>query len=244
MRLDKLLSNLKYGTRTEIKKMIKNKLVKVNGEVVRDSSLHIDEYHDVVLVNEQQVHYQKFVYLMLNKPKDYISATTDDYHKTVIDLLDDRFRVYDVYPCGRLDIDTEGLLILSNDGQFAHQLMHPKKEVYKTYHVQVDKAFLPSDIISFKEGLEIFDGNNNKYQTKKALLEILDDKNAYISISEGKFHQVKRMFQKVGKKVLYLKRVQIGKLVLDENLKLGEYKELTNDDKLKLFINEYKLEEF
>ncbi len=244
MRLDKLLSNLKFGTRTEIKKMIKDKLVMVNQVMVRDSNIKIDENHDEILVNGVEVHYQEFAYLMLNKPKNYVCATVDNLHLTVIDLLDETYQVYDVFPCGRLDIDTEGLVILSNDGQFAHKLTHPKKEVYKKYYAEVDSPINEDDIVSFKEGMEILDGNNEVYKTKKALLEIISSDKAYVYICEGKFHQVKRMFEKIGKHVLYLKRESIGKLGLDKKLAIGEYKELYQDDLKYLFENEYKLEEF
>ncbi len=242
MRLDKLLVNLKYGSRTEIKKMIKNKLVTVNNEIVKDSSMHIDENNDLIFVNGKKIRYQKYIYLMMNKPSGYISATFDNRHKTVIDLLDEKISIYDVFPCGRLDIDTEGLLILSNDGQFAHQLTHPKKAIYKTYYVELNKSLYESDVRLFKEGMEILDGNNEPYMTKKAILEIVDDKKAYVSITEGKFHQIKRMFQKVNKVVTYLKRVQIGSLKLDDNLSLGAYKELSKQELDLLFINENKLE--
>lgn len=230
MRIDKFLANLKYGSRNEIKKILKEKQVTVNGKIITDASFHIDEEKDKVTIYGDEVFYQKYIYLMLNKPKGYISATFDNYHKTVIDLLDDRYKIFDPFPCGRLDIDTEGLLILSNDGQFAHKLTHPKKEIYKTYYVETDKAINISDKSAFYEGLDILDGNNKLYRTKKAYLEIIDDNKAYVSIAEGKFHQIKRMFTERGKKVIYLKRIRIGELKLDEKLALGEVKELSNDD--------------
>ncbi|HEY8365067.1 MAG TPA: pseudouridine synthase [Haloplasmataceae bacterium] len=244
MRLDKFLANLKYGSRSEIKKILKSNLVKVNDEIVRDGSIHIDELNDIIFINGIRVNYQKYHYLMMNKPEGYISATFDNYHKTVIDLLDEKVRLLNVYPCGRLDIDTEGLLILSNDGNFAHKITHPKKEIYKKYYVEVDKSIYEDDIIAFQNGLNILDGNNKPYQTKKAKLEKITNTCCYVYISEGKFHQIKRMFMKLDKKVLYLKRVQIGKLKLDDSLKLGQYKELNENDIELLFQNESKMEEF
>lgn len=242
MRLDKLLANLKYGTRTEIKKIIKDKNVLVNNKVVKDGSIHVNPNKDVISIYDEIIEYKEYIYMMMNKPSGYISATIDNMHKTVIDLLSDSERVYDVFPCGRLDIDTEGLIILANDGKFAHRLLHPKKEIYKKYYVEVDKDLEPEDIIAFKNGLEIYDGNNELYKTKKALLEIIAKDKAYVYICEGKFHQVKRMFQKVGKQVIYLKRISIGKLALDDSLLPGKYKELNEDEIKLLFKNEYKLE--
>ncbi len=243
MRVDKLLSHMKYGSRKEIKKAIKNKLLTVNNEIIINSGYQVDEKKDIIIFNGERVHYKQYVYIMLNKPKGYISATNDRYHKTVIDLLD-KTHIYDVFPCGRLDIDTEGLLILSNDGQFAHQLTHPKKEIYKTYYVEVDKPLLIQDIKHFKEGIYILDGIKKLYKTKKALLEIKDEYKALVSISEGKYHQVKRMFQKLGYKVKYLKRIKIGKLLLDDNLSIGEYRELKKHEISLLFENENKMEEY
>lgn len=244
MRLDKLLANLKYGTRNEIKKMIKNKIIMVNGNIVNDSSLHVDEENDNITVNGKKVNYRENIYLMLNKPKGYISATFDNYHKTVIDLIAREDRIYNIFPCGRLDIDTEGLLILTNDGKFAHKLMHPKKEVSKTYYAEVEKTLTNNDISLFSSGLEILAGNNKSYKTKKAILQIITGNSCYVTISEGKFHQVKRMFNKVNNKVIYLKRIKIGSLKLDDELKPGEYKELSESEIKLLFDNQYKLEEY
>ncbi|MDF2699719.1 MAG: rRNA pseudouridine synthase [Haloplasmataceae bacterium] len=238
MRIDKLLSNLKYGTRNEIKKIIKEKQVKVNDVIVKDSGLQVDVLTDQITIFDQIIEYKEFVYLMLHKPKGYISATEDNMHKTVIDLIDDDFKIFDPFPCGRLDIDTEGLIILSNDGQFAHKMLHPKKEIYKKYYAEVDGVIENSDVDAFYQGLEILDGENKPYVTKKAKLDIITENKAYVYICEGKFHQVKRMFQKCNKRVTYLKRESIGKLKLDENLQLGDYRELHKNELDLLFENE------
>lgn len=243
MRLDKFLSNLKYGSRKEVKKILKKEHVKVNGKIVTDGSFHIDPKNDLVTINDKKIYYQKYLYLMLNKPQGYISATYDNYHKTIIDLLDDKYKRFQLFPCGRLDIETEGLIILTNDGEFAHKLMHPKKEIYKTYYVEVEKALSDDDKYAFYQGLEILDGNNQIYQTKRAYLNIIDKYKATVSIAEGKYHQVKRMFKKRGNKVIYLKRIKIGALSLDEDLKLGEVKELTDKDLALLFIKDNEMEE-
>lgn len=237
MRIDKLLADLKYGSRSEVKKLLKNKSVLVNQQYVTDGGLHINPETDEIIVNGEKIFYKPFVYYMLNKPKGYISATMDGAHRTVLDLLKPEDCRYDVFPCGRLDLDTEGLLILSNDGQFAHRLTHPKKEVYKTYYVEVDKPIEAKDLEIFLSGMTILDGQNEPYTTKRAFLMPLSEKSAKVAICEGKFHQVKRMFAHVGKQVTYLKRVAIGSLMLDEQLGLGEYRELLIEELEKLFYN-------
>lgn len=238
MRLDKLLSNLKYGTRSEIKKIIKDKHVRVNEKVIKTPSLHIDPQKDVIKIFNQVIKYQEFIYLMLNKPNDVISATVDPLHKTVVDLLNEQDRRYEPFPCGRLDLDTEGLIILTNDGSFAHRIMHSKKDINKKYYVEVKEKLSQKDVVLFINGLEIKDGKKEWFKTSPATLEIIDDKKATVSLNEGKFHQVKRMFLKINNEVTYLKRVQIGKLKLDDQLEFGQYRELTPSELQLLFINE------
>jgi 16S rRNA pseudouridine516 synthase len=240
MRLDKLLVELKFGSRKDIKQIVKNKQVTVNDGVVRDSSVHVDPINDVITVFGETIHYKPFFYFMLNKPAGYLSATKDGLHKTVLELLSEDDQKRDVFPCGRLDLDTEGLVILSNDGQFAHQLLHPKKEIYKTYYVEVDGMITEEDQAAFLNGMEILDGQNNPYVTKTAYLEILSPTSAHVSICEGKFHQIKRMFQACDKRVTYLKRLAMGKLKLDPELALGEYREIMEDELALLFENEDK----
>ena len=253
MRIDKLLGNLGYGTRSEIKKLCKQGAVIVNGKEAKKADQHVNPEKDEILFNGELVNYREFVYLMLNKPAGYISATFDRNDATVLDLIDEKYHAFEPAPVGRLDKDTEGLLIITNDGKLTHRVLSPKKHVPKKYYAIVAGNVNSNDIKAFEKGVDIGEG----YITKPASLEIIgqidlddisDEENQekseetninlagedvyeiYLTISEGKFHQVKRMFQSVGKEVLYLKRVQMGGLELDESLELGEYRELTDDE--------------
>ena len=229
MRLDKLLSNMGYGSRKEVKILLKSKAVEVNGLVAKDVSMHVDTDTDEVLVVGEKVVYTEFIYLMMNKPPGVISATEDKHDKTVIDLLDPLSQHFKPFPVGRLDKDTEGLLILTNDGHLTHQLLSPKKHVPKLYFAVIEGRVTEDDVMKFKEGVTLDDG----YFTKPGELTILssgDVSEIELSIMEGKFHQVKRMFESVGKKVTYLKRIRMGSLLLDETLELGEYRHLTEDE--------------
>ena len=238
MRLDKFLANSGIGTRKEVKELLKKRLIKVNDEIVKDGKIHVDENEDTVKYKDEIISYKKFVYIMLNKPNGVISATEDKVHKTVIDLLGDEYRTFEVFPVGRLDIDTEGLLLLTNDGVLSHNLLSPNKHVDKKYYVELEKLLTEMDIAKLEKGVELKD-----FTTKDAKVEIIEngeesDKiRVYITISEGKFHQVKRMFKAVGNEVKYLKRVKMSTLSLDENLKLCEYRELTEDELTKLKEN-------
>lgn len=228
-RLDKILAHMGYGTRKELKKLVREGVVTINGEVVTDSSVHIDPEEDVIQVWEEQVAYRKFIYLMLNKPAGVISATYDSREETVIDLLDEEYLPFKPFPVGRLDKDTVGLLLLTNDGKLAHELTSPRKHVPKTYYAQVEGVVDESDIQAFRLGVKI----EEEYTTKPAVLNILQSGNISeieLTITEGKFHQVKRMFEAVGKKVRYLKRISMGALVLDAELPEGEVRELTEEE--------------
>lgn len=228
-RLDKILSNLGYGTRKEVKMMVKDGLVEVNGKVVKDSSIHVDPEKDEILVDGEKVFYREFIYLMMNKPKGVITATYDDVEKTVLDLIDDEYKVFSPSPVGRLDKDTEGLLILTNDGELNHFLLSPKRHVPKKYYAKVLGRVTEDDVKKFRKGVALDDG----YRTLPSDLEILvsgEVSEIELVIYEGKYHQVKRMFEAVGKKVIYLKRIEFGPLKLDENLGLGEYRELTDEE--------------
>lgn len=226
MRLDKYIANSGIATRGEVKKLLKAGLVTVDGEVIKKGDLHIDENKCRVCVNGEEVNYREFVYLMLNKPQGYVSATEDKHYKTVIDLVPEEYSHFNVFPVGRLDIDTEGLLILSNDGAFAHNMTSPKKNVYKKYFASLSVPAEEKDIEAFKMGMEF-----KEFTAKSAVLEITENpREVYISIAEGKFHQVKRMCERVGKTVEYLKRVSIGKLELDQTLAPGEIRELTEEE--------------
>lgn len=229
MRLDKLLSNMGVGSRKDVKALIKKKNVTVNDTAVKDSSLHVDPEKDVVKVKNETISFQQFVYLMMNKPPGYISATVDDREKTVIDLLPPANRIFKPFPVGRLDKDTEGLLLITNDGELAHQLVSPKKDVDKTYFAKIDGMVTHADVVTFSDGVILDDG----YQSKPAKLEVLQAdtiSEVEITITEGKFHQVKRMFDAVGKKVVYLKRLRMGSLRLDSKLNVGESRELTREE--------------
>lgn len=229
MRLDKLLANMGYGSRKDVKSLLKKKQVFVNAVVVKDGSKHVNPEIDIVEVNGKQVVYKKYIYLMMNKPPGVISATFDHKEKTVIDLLTEEHQYFEPFPVGRLDKDTEGLLLLTNDGELGHRLTSPKKEVGKTYYAKIQGIVTESDVEVFKKGIVIDDG----YQCKPAHLDILrsdEVSEIEITITEGKFHQVKRMFEAVGKKVVYLKRLQMGKLKLDEKLALGKYRELSEEE--------------
>lgn len=231
MRLDKYIANSGVATRGEVKKLLKAGVVTVNGEIQKKGDLHIDENNAKVLINGTEVNYREYIYLMLNKPQGYISATEDKRYKTVLDLVPEEYAHFNVFPVGRLDIDTEGLLLLSNDGAFAHNMTSPKKNVYKKYFAVLSSPAEERDIELFKQGMEF-----KEFRAKSAVLEITQNpKEVYISIAEGKFHQVKRMCERVGKTVEYLKRVSIGGLKLDETLALGEMRELRENETELLF---------
>ena len=227
MRLDKFLSDSTDMSRKDIKQLIRKKAVTVNGSVITKPETQVDE-RDTVTVNGQAVLYKRFIYLILNKPSGYVSATEDKKYPVVTDLVPEEYRHFDVFPAGRLDIDTEGLLILSNDGEFVHGITSPKKNVYKRYFARLDMPAEEADISVFADGMEFKD-----FTAKPAKLEICDEsREAYVEIAEGKFHQVKRMFERVGKTVVYLKRVSIGGLTLPQDLALGEVKEIEYDELL------------
>ncbi|MDM5334807.1 pseudouridine synthase [Ureibacillus composti] len=233
MRLDKLLSNMGYGSRKEVKQLLKQKGVTVDGEVVKDSAMHVDPANQNVSVFGERVEYTEFVYYMMNKPPGVVSATEDLRDQTVIDLLDPLAQHFKPFPVGRLDKDTEGLLLLTNDGNLAHNLLSPKKHVPKTYYAIIDGVVTDQDVEAFKLGVELDDG----YITKPGHLVILKSASTSeieLTIQEGKFHQVKRMFESQGKKVTYLKRLSMGNLELDDSLELGDYRELTAEELNKL----------
>ncbi|WP_100405160.1 pseudouridine synthase [Bacillus solitudinis] len=229
MRIDKLLANMGYGTRKEVKKVLKTGIVQIDGEPVKDAKAQVKPEEQVVTIHGDVVHYQPYIYLMLNKPKGVISATEDEEHETVIDLLAYEHALFQPFPVGRLDKDTEGFLLITNDGKFSHALMSPKRHVTKTYVAVIKGEVTDEDIVAFNEGVVLDDG----YLTKPAHLKILSQaaiSEIELTITEGKYHQVKRMFEAVGKKVTELKRKAIGALELDSTLKLGEYRELSEEE--------------
>lgn len=232
-RLDKILSNMGYGSRKDVKKIIKDGRVKVNNKTCKDNDFKINPYEDLVVIDGIELQYREYIYLMLNKPKDVVSSTDDPISRTVLDLVDEKYLIFNPHPAGRLDKDTEGLILLTNDGQLSHKLLSPKNKIGKTYYVEVEGFLDENYIEKFNEGIILDDG----YKTLPAKLEIIErdfHSKARLTITEGKYHQVKRMFKGLNMEVLYLKRLSIGDLILDENLELGEYRELTEEEVLKL----------
>ena len=229
LRIDKILSNLGYGSRAELKVYCKKGMVKVNDKVISNPGTQVDTDVDKIEFNNEVVNYREFVYIMMNKPDGYLSATFDKRDPIVLDLIDSSYLAFEPFPVGRLDKDTEGLLVLTNDGQLAHRVLSPKKHVPKTYYAKIEGRVTEKDIKAFEAGVTLDDG----YETMPAQLKIIEggeQSEIELTIHEGKFHQVKRMFESVGKKVVYLKRLSMGKLMLDENLGLGEYRELTDEE--------------
>ena len=230
MRLDKYLAEMGVGTRQEVKKQIRQGKVTVNGTVVKAADTKIDETCDEVAIGGRNISYVSYEYYMLNKPGGVVSATEDRRDTTVIDLIKDKKRK-DLFPVGRLDKDTEGLLLITNDGDLAHRLLAPKKHVDKVYYAKIDGMVTEEDVKRFAEGIDI--GAEEEEMTRPAKLDIMksaEESEIRLTIHEGKFHQVKRMFLAVGKEVTYLKRERMGPLCLDENLKPGEYRLLTEEE--------------
>ena len=231
IRLDKFLSEMGVGTRQEVKQYIRKGKVEVDGEIEKRPELKVDETKANVTLDGERIGYASYVYYMLNKPSGVVSATEDKREKTVIDLIKGQKRK-DLFPVGRLDKDTEGLLLITNDGDLAHQLLSPKKHVDKVYRARIEGQVTAEDAALFAKGLEI-DDEDGAWRAMPAKLNILSsgpESVVEITIREGKFHQIKRMFEAVDKKVVYLKRLSMGSLRLDETLALGEYRELTEDE--------------
>jgi len=228
MRLDKFLCETGFGPRSQAKALIKKGFVSVNGEGTKKAEQKIDEKSDRIVCKGQEIVYQKYHYLMLNKPAGVLSATEDSSQKTVLDLVTEKCSSH-LFPVGRLDKDTEGLLLLTNDGELAHRLLAPKSHVDKKYYAKVSGTISEEQVRQFAAGLDI----GEKSCTLPARLEIIKcggESEVYVTIQEGKFHQIKRMFEAVGCHVFYLKRLSMGTLVLDQNLKAGEYRKLTEKE--------------
>ena len=225
MRLDKLLAHMDYGSRKEVKELIRKGYVLVNGNVIKDDDFKVDEINDEINILDSEIKYEEFIYIMLNKPEGYVSATYDFSKPIVLDLIDD-YKKRNLFPVGRLDIDTHGLLLITNDGNLAHRMLSPKSHVDKKYYLKYDGKYNESFIQKFKDGITLDDG----YKCMPAEFIDLGDNEAYIIIREGKFHQVKRMMEAVGCNVTFLKRISFGNLVLDESLKEGKWRHLTNEE--------------
>jgi len=229
-RIDKILSNMGYGTRKEVKELIKSGLVEIEGVVVKDSGQQVEADVQEIKVGGSKLFYKDYIYIIMNKPQGVISATEDSREKTVVDLLPDEFKAFDPFPVGRLDKDTEGLLLLTNDGQLSHRLLSPKKHVPKTYYAKISGRVTEKDVEAFSRGVVLEDG----YKTMPSKLMILESGNTSlieVTIYEGKYHQVKRMFQSVDKEVIYLKRIAMGELKLDGKLETGDFRELSQEER-------------
>ncbi|MBO5337912.1 MAG: rRNA pseudouridine synthase [Lachnospiraceae bacterium] len=228
MRLDKFLCEMNVGTRSQVKDYIRKGMVTVNEQIVKKPEEKIEPSTDVIAFQGERIAYQQYYYYMLNKPAGVVSATKDNMDKTVLELIATKRN--DIFPVGRLDKDTEGLLLLTNDGALAHNMLSPKKHVDKTYLVTIKKELNADEIAALEQGVDIGDDK----LTAPAKVEILDEAHMYLTIHEGRFHQVKRMLKAVNNEVLGLKRIRFGALFLDERLAPGEYRELTSQEVDKL----------
>ena len=238
IRLDKYMADMGAGTRSEVKQLIKKGRVAVDGEIIRQAEYKVDSQNQSVTLDGEVVGYAQYEYFMLNKPAGVVSAVTDNRDTTVVELIKDAKRK-DLFPVGRLDKDTEGLLLITNDGELSHELLSPNKHVEKTYYAKVKGEVTQEDVQAFSEGICLKketlreEKADKDIETKPAKLTILkagEVSEVELTICEGKFHQVKRMFQAVGKEVIYLKRISMGGLMLDESLALGEYRALTEEE--------------
>ena len=226
IRLDKFLSDASPYSRRDVRGLVKRGAVTVNGVPAKTPDMKVDESLDVICVNGETIMYRKFIYLMLNKPQGYLSATEDDRDPVVIDLLPEEYRHFAPFPVGRLDKDTEGLLLLTNDGQFDHELMSPRKNLFKRYYAELDLPAAEEDIAAFASGMEF-----KEFTAKPARLEIdpEDPGKVYVEIAEGKYHQVRRMMASRNMTVLYLERRKEGFLTLGD-LPRGQVRELTEEE--------------
>ena len=238
IRLDKYLSDMGVGTRSEVKKLIAKGEVEKDGMPLKKSDSKIDIDLDMICVSGKRIVYERYFYYMMNKPAGVVCATHDHKERTVLDLLGEHSRK-DLFPVGRLDKDTEGLLLITNNGELAHSLLSPKKHVDKIYYARIEGNVTYKDVELFSKGVDI----GEERLTLPSLLVILasgEISDIQLTIREGKYHQVKRMFQAVGKKVIYLKRIRMGSLVLDETLMPGQYRKLTEEEKEQLCWQEKK----
>ena len=232
-RLDKVISSQLGYSRKEVKELIKRKRVSVNNQLVDKSDYKINPETDKVSVDNQKLTIKKYLYLILNKPKGYVSATTDNKDRTVLDLVPQEYLHRNLFPAGRLDKDTTGLMIITDDGNFAHEILSPKKHVQKTYNVTIDIPVTKEMVDGFQKGV-----NLNDVECKSAKLEITGKYTALVTLTEGRYHQIKRMFGCFKAKVIELERISMGKLTLPDNLKLGECRELTEEELKKILSKE------
>lgn len=235
MRLDKLLSMLNYGSRKDIMKLAKSGVITVNGHTIKNSSVHVDPEQDTIKVEDNEVFYKESLVIMMHKPSGVVSANHDALHKTVFDLLKEPLNRLPLNIAGRLDIDTEGLLILSNDGDIIHHIIHPKKSIYKTYLVHTKEPL--KDISLLLNPMTLMDGRGRPYHVLTPKVKTIEEGIYEVKIKEGKFHQIKEMFKAINHEVIYLKRTKIHELALDETLPKGGYKVLTKDEINKLIAS-------
>ena len=228
-RIDKYISTQTSYSRKDIKILIKNNRVSVNDKIINKSDIKINPELDIIKIDNEELTYKKYIYLVLNKPAGYVSATTDKSMKTVLDLVPDEYKHRNIFPVGRLDKDTTGLMILTDDGDFAHNILSPKKHVKKRYAVTIDIKVTEDMVTSFKNGVVLNDG-----VCQESLLEITGDNTAIVTLTEGKYHQIKRMFGCHKAKVIKLKRISMGSLDLPNDLEEGSCRELTDEELLKI----------
>ncbi len=225
-RIDKILSSALKVSRTDVKKLMKKQNVRINGKRVTDANAKTEPSVDTITLNGQPIIYQKYIYIMMNKPKGVISASEDKNVPTVVDLVPESLKRLGLFPAGRLDADTTGFVLITDDGDFAHKILSPKKHVEKTYHALLEREITDSDIDRFKNGIELKDGT----LCLESKLERIGERYVQVIIHEGKYHQIKRMFAALGNRVIELKRIKIGSLELDESLKEGECREITRTE--------------
>ena len=224
-RLDKIISTQTGYSRKDVKELIKKKRVLVNEKVVTKSDIKVNPETDIILLDGRKINFKKYVYLMLNKPKGYISATEDRTMQTVLDLVPEEYLHRNLFPAGRLDKDTTGLMLITDDGNFAHNILSPQKHVDKTYNVTIDIPLTVEMVEGFKNGIMLNDG-----ECKSAILEINDTYNATVILTEGRYHQIKRMFGCFGAKVIELERTAIGNFKMPNDLQIGECREFTEEE--------------
>ncbi|MEI5994580.1 16S rRNA pseudouridine(516) synthase [Candidatus Enterococcus mansonii] len=230
MRLDKLLEQEKLGSRRKVKALIRSKQVSIDGVICMDESQNVDAALQEISVGKQKIKQKTHVYYMLNKPQGVVTAVKDRDHQTVIDLIERQDQRPGLYPIGRLDRDTEGLLLITDNGQLGYQLLQPHKKVGKRYEVFVNEQLTALDCKAFAEGIVFADGKQCKSAELTVLASSQTSSHAYLDITEGKFHQVKKMFLSVGKKVTYLKRLSMGPIQLDKTLEVGQYRMLQKEE--------------
>lgn len=224
-RLDKVISNQIGYSRKEVKDLVKRKRITINGEVALKSDVKVDVSVDKILVDGKEISFKKFVYLMLNKPKGYVSATEDKNMPTVLELVPDEYLHRDLFPAGRLDRDTTGLMLITDDGEFAHNILSPKKHVKKTYNVTIDIPMTEDMVVGFKNGVNLIDG-----ECKEAELTITGEYTGVVILTEGRYHQIKRMFGCFGAKVVELERIGMGEFYLPDDLEIGSCREFTDEE--------------